>query len=182
VRDTLRASATMFGLIGAVWMAGMFVGSWVVGLRGRGDDSLLRWALIAAGIQALALGGVSLVPNVWWLVGLFAAGGLGNGAMNVVRQTVLGRRAPEHARGRIFAVASAIGNLGSVISLAVGGVIIGVADPRWTYGVCGALCLAATLAYAVPLTRLARQIAEPAGPSTESQNRLPAESPRVMTL
>jgi dipeptide/tripeptide permease len=161
VRDTLDASATMFGLIGGCWMAGMFAGSWLVGLAARGDGGLLRWGLGAAGLQAAAITAVAVAPTAWWLMPLFAIGGVGNGAVNVSRQTLVGRRAPEHARGRIFSVVSAVSNLGSVVALGIGGVIVGAVEPRWVYAVCGALCLLATAGYAAPMLRVARAVEEP---------------------
>jgi hypothetical protein len=72
----------------------MFAGSWLVGLGARGDGGLLRWGLAAAGLQAGALAVVAVAPDAWWLMPLFAIGGVGNGAVNVARQTLIGRRAP----------------------------------------------------------------------------------------
>ena len=88
----------------------------------------------------------------------------GNGAVNVARQTLIGRRAPEYARGRIFSVVSAVSNTASVVSLGIGGVVVGLADPRWVYGICGALCVLVTAAYAAPLLRVARETGRPAVP------------------
>ncbi|MCW2610309.1 MAG: hypothetical protein QOC93_1873 [Actinomycetota bacterium] len=158
VRDTLHASAAMFGLIGAVWTVGMFAGSWLAGVAIRGDGGLLRWSLVAIGLQAVALTAVSTVPNAWWMAPLFAVGGVGNGAMNVLRQTLFGRRAPEHARGRVFSAATAVCNVAGVASLALGGLLTDLVDPRVGYAVCGALCLVATLGYAPSLLRLARRL------------------------
>ncbi len=158
VRDTLRASATMFGLIGGAWMAGMFAGAWLVGLAAKTDGGLLRWGLSAAALQAFALAAVAFVPDASWLIGLFVLGGVGNGAMNVARQTVIGRRAPAHARGRVFSVVTAVSNIGSVVALGVGGAVVGLADPRLVYGICGALCIVAVLGYATSLLRVARAL------------------------
>jgi MFS family permease len=158
IRDTLGASATMFGAVGTCWMVGMFAGAWAVGLGARDDGGLLRWALAAAGLQAVTLTCVAGAPSVWWLMPLFAAGGFGNGVSNVARQTTFGRRAPAHARGRIFSVSAAVGNLGSVVALGVGGVVVSLAEPEVIYAVCGVLCVLATLGYTGPLLRAARRV------------------------
>ena len=159
VRDTFGASATIFGLVGTCWMVGMFAGAWAVGLGARGDAGMLRWGLAAAGLQAATLTCVAVVPDVWWLMPLFALGGFGNGVANVARQTTLGRRAPEHARGRIFSVSTAVGNLGSVAALGIGGVVVSLAAPDVIYAICGVLCVLATLGYTRPLLRAARRLA-----------------------
>jgi MFS family permease len=164
VRDTLRASATMFGLIGGAWMVGMFAGAWLVGLAAKTDGGLLRWGLSAAALQAFALAAVAFVPDASWLIVLFVFGGVGNGAMNVARQTVIGRRAPAPARGRVFSVVTAVSNIGSVVALGVGGAVVGLADPRLVYGICGALCTAAVLGYATSLLRVARALDGRAAP------------------
>jgi MFS family permease len=158
VRDTLGASATLFGAVGTCWMVGMFAGAWAVGLGARDDGGLLRWGLTAAGLQAVTLTCVAVAPSVWWLMPLFAAGGFGNGVSNVARQTTFGRRAPAHARGRIFSVSAAVGNLGSVVALGVGGVVVSLAAPEAIYAVCGVLCVLATLGCAGPLLRMARRV------------------------
>ncbi len=167
VRDTFGASATIFGLVGTCWMVGMFAGAWAVGLGARGDAGMLRWGLAAAGLQAVTLTCVAVVPDVWWLMPLFALGGFGNGVSNVARQTTFGRRAPEHARGRIFSVSTAVGNLGSVAALGIGGVVVSLAAPEVIYAICGVLCVLATLGYTPALLRAARQVtAAERGPAT----------------
>ena len=71
---------------------------------------------VIGGSQAALLGGVMLTT-------LFA--GFGFAAIMVASQTLLQERAPEHARGRVFAVQFMLGNLFSIIPLLVIG---GLAD------------------------------------------------------
>lgn len=64
----------------------------------------------------------------------------------------------------------------------VGGVVVGIADPRWVYGICGVLCLLVTAGYTAPLLRVARATgggpvppcAEPTARSQEVERTLGA--------
>ncbi|MER6593546.1 MFS transporter [Micromonospora purpureochromogenes] len=103
IRDTLDSSATVYGLVGAAWMAGMLPGSWLAARLARrlDDDGALVYGVLAT------LGGCSLmvvlasaVPAAGLLVPLWLVGGAANGGENVFATVLTARRAPEALRAR----------------------------------------------------------------------------------
>jgi MFS family permease len=130
VRDTLGGSATMYGVVGAVWTAGMLVGAWPW-TKARGDDRrmvlLALLALIALGVVVLASSGVPAAP---WLIPIYLVGGGLNAGLNVIAGVVAGRRVPAPVRGRVFGVFAAVSNGANMIGFLAGGLLMASVAPR----------------------------------------------------
>ncbi len=156
VRGTLHGSTTLYGLIGAAWMAGMVLGAWLLGRRRLGDAGLAR-----AGVLTLA--GITLVglcaaaaPRAEWLLPLWVAGGVCNGGLNVAMTVQLARRVPEEARGRASAIFIGVVNGANAIGYLLGGALLSLTSPRLLIAGTEGAGLLVVLAFAVPVLRAAR--------------------------
>jgi len=109
VRDTLGASAQTYGLVMAVWPIGMVLGAWGQAKLAEkaGDGRLSAWLFATLAVSA---GGVVLLASVGsapWMVPIWLAGGILNGADNVLITTLVARRSPVEGRGHVAAVMQA---------------------------------------------------------------------------
>ena len=83
--------------------------------------ALRRGAWSASAVLALLLGltGLillsTLVPAAVYLIPLLLLGGAGNAGLNTAAAVQLGRRVPEHARGRAYALYSGVLNGASAL-------------------------------------------------------------------
>jgi MFS family permease len=152
VRETLHASAAWFGGLEAITMAGLACG--VLGCGRFTTDAARAWAVAAgAAIMSLAMLAFGLAPAVLLLVPLAVLVGAGNGMVNVCAATLVMTRTQERMRGRVSATLGAVLNAASVASLAAGGALAAVLDPRQVYLLAGALGGVVTLWMAVRLAQ-----------------------------
>lgn len=157
VRETLHASATWFGITGAVLAVGMLVASVLAG-RLRGERALARGFVGSAVALALGLAGSAAVPSVAWLLPLSAVIGAGNGVLNVALSSlVLGRAAPQ-VRGRVAAAVSGVASAAQIGAYALGGVLGMALTPREIFALGGTLGLLAPLAFGRRLVRAAAPV------------------------
>ncbi len=148
IRGTLHAGGVWYGTAMAAWMAGMVAGSLAAGrLR---TERAQTWATIAgAGVACAALAPFAVVSVVWLLVPLSIVGGLGNGYAGVCYSTLLVRRTPDSARGRVSAAANAAIGGAQGASLLIGGAVAVVLSPRAIYAIAGILGVAAAMAIGI---------------------------------
>jgi MFS family permease len=152
VRETLHASAAWFGALEALTMAGLAFG--VLACGRITTDAARAWAVAAgAAIMSLALLAIGLAPEILLLVPLAVLVGAGNGMVNVCTATLVMTRTREQMRGRVSAALGAVLSAASVASLAAGGALAAVLDPRQVYLLAGALGSAVTLWMAVRLAQ-----------------------------
>ncbi len=168
IRGTLHASASVYGLLEALWTVAVIVGTWLLGRRTPGDVGLVR--VVAAGLvlSGLVMLGISAVPAVPFLVPLFLVGGLANGGFNLVGGVLLGRRVEPAARARVGAVFGGVVNAGTLTGFVTGGLLLEVLAPRTLFAVSGLAALLVIGTLAAPVLRAARRGAPAAG--------LPAET------
>jgi MFS family permease len=146
------AGSVGYGLIVAFWGLGMIVGAWIAG-RVANEWNEPPWML--AGMCALAIG-LALCAIFPWFEAILAVtlvGGFGNGVVNVTRQGVVQRRAPDAVRSRVFAAVEAVGNVSFIGSLAVSGIVVEAIGPQPSYGVGGLIFLVGSLLLAPSVLR-----------------------------
>lgn len=158
VRGTLRASATWYGVTGAAFAVGMLGGA-LLGGRLRGEVPLARALVGGAAGLALALVGIAAVPNVYWLLPLTAAVGVGNGMLNVALSSIVMGRAATDVRGRVAAALSGVASAAQLGAFAAGGALGTVLTPREIFVLGGVLGLLAPLVLGGGLLRRAAQTA-----------------------
>ncbi|WP_238447711.1 MFS transporter [Micromonospora sp. 4G55] len=167
IRDTLDSSATIYGLVGAAWMAGMLPGSWLAARLARRltDDGALVYGVLAT------LGGCSLmvvlasaVPAAGLLVPLWLVGGAANGGENVFANVLTARRVPEALRARAYATYGAAVQGGSMAGYLAGGALLAVLPPRPLIAVAGVAGLLVVLAFVPVVVRAVRRAGSAVGP------------------
>lgn len=166
IRGTLHSTATMYGVVDAMWTAGVLGGAWLIARLIRphsGDASLVRWMFLALGLLSTMILLVGTAQAVLWLVPLYLAGGGFNGVMNVILGTMMGRRVPADARGRAAAAMTSRINGGALVGFVLGGLLLEVVTPRWMILGAGMLGVLVVLAVTPMVLRVARvaQVAQP---------------------
>ncbi len=180
IRSTLHAGGVWYGIAMAAWMAGMVAGSVGAGLLTTQRSQ--TWAtIIGAGVACAALAPFAVVSAVWVLVPLSIVGGLGNGYAGACFSTLLVRRTPDSARGRVSAAANATIGGAQGASLLIGGAVAVVLSPREIYAIAGTLGVAAAVAigvlHAIQMTRADRPAIPPASSQASLQHAQPTATP-----
>jgi MFS family permease len=172
VMGTLGSSPQAYGLIDAMWMVGLLLGSWLCGLavRPRTTDAVLgRSVVFAVGLVCLAVIATGAAPSPWWVVPCFLAGGVGNGSMQVLQSTLIGRRVPGTALGRASTALTVRVQGAMLLGFIAGGLLLAVASPRWIVLGCGVLGLLTALTLLPLIVRAGA--AAPADDQAESVSR-----------
>lgn len=157
VRATLHASATAYGLLGAVWIGTMAIGSWGAARLSRTDRSTAVLLMVLFLVTSGVIATLAAVPSVGWIVPLFAIGGITNGGENAAAGTLLGRRAPAARRGHAAAVFGAVANGANAVGFLAAGPLLGVIGPRQVIAGSGILGLVISVACLGPVLRAARR-------------------------
>jgi MFS family permease len=155
VREVLDATTATFGLVAAVFAAGIVVGSVVVG--GTVSDGIrARRTAVAAIVLALALAFAGLAPTVWVYAAAMAVVGVTNGMINADTSTLLLNRTPERSRGRVLARVNGMVRGSSLGAMALGGAVGTLLGPRATFASAGAVSVVIAV---VLLVRVRRALA-----------------------
>ena len=182
VRVVLHSTATMYGLLTAVWTGATMIGGWLLARRNRGDAGISVAMLGALGLVCAAVLAMGLAPGLSWLVPVFLVGGIGNGVLNVAAGALLSRRTPAHARGRASARLGAVMNAASALGFLLGGVLLDVLPVRATVAAAGVFGLVVTGAAAVPMLRAAARERATAAPDRQPAAATPDEPGAVPGL
>ncbi|HEY3009453.1 MAG TPA: MFS transporter [Micromonosporaceae bacterium] len=179
VRDTLHASMTVYGLIGASWTGGMLAGAWLLARRVRrvrGDGGLVWGVLLMLGACCAAVSASATAGAVGWLFPLWIIGGVFNGGMNTFSAVVMGTRVPEVMRGRAFATLNASVQGAAMFGYLVGGALVGHVPTRLLVA---ALGLAGMLVVAVLVPSVLRAARREQRVATEAPEAMLATVPAV---
>jgi MFS family permease len=143
VRETLSGSAAAFGIVSAVYGAGMLIGSFAI-LRGTSMSAtrlyVLSLALCSAGSLLTA---VAPAVAVVALVQLVA--GAGNGISVVANETILQQQVPRRMLGRVYGFLTTAAALGLGIATAFGGFLVDATSPRAAFLIGGVGSVVITL-------------------------------------
>jgi MFS family permease len=156
IRQTLHASATVYGLVGAVWIVGMVFGAVVWGRQRRDDVGTAKALLLTNFATGVAITVAGLMPHVGWVVPLWLLGGILNGMENVAIGVILGARVPPEVRGHASAMFNSIASGANAFGYLAGGVLLAVASPRLLVVGCGLAGVAAAAIFGLPLARAMR--------------------------
>jgi MFS family permease len=141
VRDTLHASAGLFGYVSGMVGVGLLVGTQVVRIIARkaSDTGLVLWGLLGIGAGVLLLGAVPHI--VATLVATFTIG-FAFAAIMVPAQTLIQRETPPDMLGRVGSTNASVIFLGQILGLAVSGVLAEIVGVRSVFFLCAALSVA----------------------------------------
>ena len=137
VTRTLRASATLYGAVGASFAVGTIVGSLAAGRLNTDVLRLVRTSLIAIGAVGLSIGAIGLVTRIEVVYPLLAVAGVAVGVVNVAATTLFTLRSAEEIRGRVFAALNAVFVGSELGSTAFGGLILILVAPRTVFQIAG---------------------------------------------
>ena len=126
VLGTLQSTATFYGVIGTVWMAGMLAGPPLIARFQPRDRTAAALMVLLLGTTCVVLFAAGLVPAAVWLLPLWLVGGLCNGGENVLAGLLIGRRAPAAVRGRAFATFGGLMNAATAVGFVGGGLLMTV--------------------------------------------------------
>ncbi len=140
--QTLHASATLYGMIGASFGLGTVGGSLLARRLHQGLVRLARSVLAMIVIVGAMIGAVGLVTRVGYIYPLMAVAGLAAGVAQVAAMTLFTLRTPEMLRGRMYAAVGGVFTGSQIGATAAGGLILTVLAPRTVFQVGG---IAATL-------------------------------------
>ncbi len=136
-KETFAAGDAGYGLLVSLWGGGMVLGSALIAAFGdRLNLSLFYFLSIFA--SALALAATGLSPTFVAALGALTIAGIANGIDDVTANTILQKTVPEAFLGRVFAVRFLGFSAGEVLAYAVGGAIVDLTGPRYTYLLAGA--------------------------------------------
>ena len=144
VRDDLGANATTFGLLEAFYGAGAVAGSWAAG-RLATDTSRVRCVLVGLAGTAVSIGLAGLAPTVAVLAVCLVLLGTFNGGANAAIGPLYVIRPADADRGKVLAAINGVSRAGSILALALGGLVGSWAGARATFvgaGVCAVLVVA----------------------------------------
>ncbi|HET7312041.1 MAG TPA: MFS transporter [Mycobacteriales bacterium] len=154
MKDALHTSDLVFGIVSAMWMAGMIVGSAATPRLARTTPALLWVMAMALIIGAAGLVAAGLSP-VWpAAAAAFLVGGIGNGALSVACRTIVTLRVPDAFRGRVFGVMTGSTNAAGVFAYVAGGALVAGFGPRVTIVGCGFAALLVGLLFSSAIQRM----------------------------
>jgi MFS family permease len=145
VRDTLRASAGLFGYVSGMVGVGLLVGTQIVRqLAKKASDT----TFVLGGMAGMG-GGVLLLGLVPHIVATFASTftiGFAFAAVMVPAQTLIQRETPPDMLGRVGSTNASVIFLGQVLGLAVSGILAEIVGVRTVFFLCAALSVALAVA------------------------------------
>jgi DHA3 family macrolide efflux protein-like MFS transporter len=143
VRDTLRASAGLFGYVSGMVGVGLLVGTQIIRQIARkpwaSDTGLVLWGLVGIG------GGVLLLGAVPHIVATFAATfviGFAFAAIMVPASTLIQRETPPDMLGRVGSTNASVIFLGQILGLAASGILAELVGVRMVFFLCAGLSVA----------------------------------------
>ncbi|MDT4978305.1 MAG: hypothetical protein QOG07_184 [Pseudonocardiales bacterium] len=154
VRETLHASTTWYGIVGAAYGVGALVGT-VLGARLRGNPALARAFVGSAVALAVALAAFAGAPTVAWLLPVALAGGAANGVLNLTLGSLVMGRAAAEVRGRVGAVLNGVASGTQLAAFALAGLLAAVLTPREIFVAAGVSGLLAPMLFARRLVHAA---------------------------
>ena len=138
VRDTLHASAGLFGYVSGMVGVGLLVGTQVIRIIARkaSDTGLVLWGLVGIGAGVLLLGAV---PHIAATLAATFTIGFAFASIMVPAQTLIQRETPPDMLGRVGSTNASVIFLGQILGLAVSGILAEVVGVRTVFFLCAAL-------------------------------------------
>ena len=141
VRDTLHASAGLFGMVSGMVGVGLLVGTQIVRQLARrfSDTGLVLSGLLGIGAGVLLLGALPHIAAT--LTATFTIG-FAFGAVIVPAGTLIQRETPHDMLGRVGSTNASVIFLGQIFGLAISGVLAELVGVRMVFFLCAALSVA----------------------------------------
>lgn len=137
VRQVLQGSSVTYGILVAVWGAGIMLGA-LAGGTSFVERRLELFSMLGATLIGISLSLSGIFPNPIVIVVTYIAGGTANGLFNVSVRTLLHKQVLNHMYGRAFAAYFALRNVAIVAGYIIGAPFV-IDSSRAVYIVSGAL-------------------------------------------
>lgn len=140
VRDSLHASARLFGIVSGMVGVGLLVGTQLVRVFARqfDDDTLVLSGLAGIGAGVFLLGAVAHIAAT--LLATFVIG-FAFAAIMVPAQTLIQRETPHEMLGRVGSTNASIVFLGQILGLVLSGILAEAIGVRLVFFLCAVLAL-----------------------------------------
>jgi MFS family permease len=140
VRDTLDGGSAVYGVLSAVFGAGMLLGS--VGVMRRSRTPAIPLYVLAIGLSSIGTLATGVAPALGLVAIAQFASGAGNGVEIVASETIFQQHVPRHLLGRVYGLTS------TAVAL-----LVDATSPRVAFLVAGAGGLLVTTCAALALLR-----------------------------
>jgi predicted MFS family arabinose efflux permease len=134
VTVNLHGNGIIFGIIQAMWMVGVLIGT-RIGARFRSVRGIALLLAICECGMGFALGWPAVLPLVVVTAVAYLIGGICNGAQNVAQAALVRLRSPQDMRGRAFAGVSGLISAANLMASMCGGLVVAEIGARMTYAV-----------------------------------------------
>ena len=156
VMNILHADAFTYGLVAACFALGSTLGSIATTVI-KVPDSKHAQAMVIS-VSALA-SSVLIIAFAWhWLVVavVWLAAGVSNAVLNAFGISLIINRTPDELRGRVMSSIGALFSVSNVVSMGVGGILLGIFGVRNVLAVAGALCVITVIVFGPAVLRAAK--------------------------
>jgi MFS family permease len=145
VRDTLRSSALIFGLLTATWVLGSVLGT-VFSSRLNTAGRILRGVPVAAAAMGCGVAITGLSRSLPTAFVMFVVAGAADAVVSVGTGTLVQLRAEQSALGRVLSSFTGVLQSASLVSAGLGGLVVALLAPETVFTLSGTLSLLAVLA------------------------------------
>jgi len=138
VRDTLRGSERLFGIVSGTVGFGMLAGTQVMRRLARNfaDDVVVLSGLVGIGVGALLLG---LIPYAWAAIAAMGIIGFSFSAIMVPAQTLLQRETPPGMIARVSSTNISVAFMAQILGLVLSGFLADAFGVRMVFILCAGL-------------------------------------------
>lgn len=144
-RDVLHATPAQYGLGELAAGAGGVLGALIAG-RLRGDRAWVRGTIFGFALASCMVALAGIAPTFWVYLGLMIAVSATAGVANACNGALVVTRTADAQRGTVGAALAGVARAGSVLALALGGLIGTVASPRAIFVIGGIAGMCVVLA------------------------------------
>ncbi len=160
VKDELKASDLIYGIVGAMFAAGSIIGALLTAAIKLNKKFHAMAVIVGISILVLAILGFSLAPHWWVAIALAFVTGVGNSILNAYAISIIMTRAPQEMLGRVNAAIGAIIQTGSTLGIVLSGIAITAFTVRPVLFVSAILSAVIVLIFAPDVIRYGKAFAD----------------------
>ncbi len=144
--DDLHSTTFVYGLVASFFSGSIVIASVVNQRRRITEGKLPRNIIVSAIVVGIGVIFNGLSWNLWVLFPSVMLAGAGVAVLNAYYMALILQRSPESSRGRILSAVTGVTTAGQLSSLAIGGVVVSLIDPRFAILISGVACLLTAVA------------------------------------
>lgn len=157
VKDELKASDFIYGLVSASFAAGAIIGSLATAAVKLKTKHHALATVTGIAVLCVVVLGLSLAPHWWVAMALSFVAGIGNAVLNAYAISIIMTRSPKEKLGRVNAAIGAVIQSGSVIGIVIAGIAIQAFSVRPVLFVGALLSMAILVIFGPEVLRAGRE-------------------------